>query len=91
MSRALDIIGFSVQCATHSSSEGENMRSFNSYPLWQRIFGVWIAVFGPYVIVRLMNDGYLPSLKAFYEGPYWWISLIPGGLIMLRWLFFRRR
>lgn len=67
------------------------MRSFNSYPLWQRIFGVWIAVFGPYVVVRLMNEGYFPQVKAFFEGPYAWVALIPGGIVMLRWMFFRKR
>lgn len=67
------------------------MRTFNSYPLLVRIFGVWIAIFGPYILVRLMNEGYFPQVKAFFEGQYAWVALIPGGLIMLRWLLFRKR
>ena len=52
------------------------MRSFNSHPMWIRVFSVWIAVFGPYVIVRMMNAGHLPQLKAFFEPK---IGSFPNG------------
>lgn len=67
------------------------MRSFNSYPLLVRILSVWIAVMGPYILVLLMNEGYFPQIKAFFEGPYAWVALIPGGLYALRWVLTRRR